>query len=193
MLIKILKEVPDNLFSQAQNEINNIDFETIVDSRSNNTVFKTSTAIHLRTHKIPTEEPIPKTIEQWSMITECANHPKYYNQFPNIINLCHWIYETVDGIKLGRIMIVNLASGGVVAPHIDPLDYFAMYSRFHVPFKTNTSVVFNDGHGSRDEHMPYKMLSRLNNRKLHALYNKSDENRIHLIVDIAQHDGNNIF
>lgn len=192
MLVQKLQEIPDDIFNIAKKEIDNIDFRTVIDDRSKSTVFKTSTAIHLRTHKLPTVGPMPKTIDEWSMITECDNHP-LYEDYPGIITLCKWIYQVVDGVRMGRIMIVNLEPRGEVAPHIDPLDYFAMHSRFHVPFKTNTSVVFNNGRGSPDEHMPYKTLCRLNNRRLHALYNRSDENRIHLIVDVAQPNGNQIF
>lgn len=193
MLVKILQEVPDDLFIAAKKEIDNIDFTTVVDARSKASVFKTSTSIHLRIHKPPENGPMPKTIDEWSVITECINHPKNFEKYPEVIKLCKWVYETVGGIEMGRIMIVQLLAGGEVGPHIDPLDYFEQFSRFHVPFKTNTSVVFNNGAGSKDEHMPFKTLCRLNNRLTHALYNKSAEDRIHLLIDIKQPSGNEIF
>jgi hypothetical protein len=193
MLVQHIKEVPDEIFLEAKEEIDAIDFKSIIDPRAKSEVFNTSTAIHLRVHKPPTDKPLPKTIDEWSVITECVNHSINYVKYPKVINLCKWIYEQVEGIEMGRIMIVNLAPGGIVAPHIDPLDYFEQFSRFHIPFKTNSKVVFNDGSGSSDEHMPYKTLSRLNNRLMHALYNRSAENRIHLITDIKQPNGNQIF
>lgn len=193
MLVQQLKEVPDDLFEAAKTEIDAIQWDSILDPRKGADVFSSSTAIHLRVHKPPMGKPMPRTIDEWSVITECINHPLNYHKYPNIINLCKWIYEQVGGIEMGRIMIISLAAGGEVAPHIDPLDYFEQFSRFHIPFKTTPEVVFNDGAGSPDEHMPYKTLSRLNNRLTHALYNKGTENRIHLLADIRQPGGNEIF
>jgi len=193
MLVQQLKEVPDDLFAAAKAEIDAIDFDSIKDPRAKAEVFNTSTAIHLRVHKPPVGKPMPRTIDEWSVITECVNHPLNYSKYPAVIELCKWIYEQVGGIEMGRIMIISLAPGGDVAPHIDPLDYFEQFSRFHVPMKTNPGVVFNDGAGSPDEHMPYKTLCRLNNRLMHALYNRGTENRIHLLADIRQPGGNEIF
>lgn len=193
MLTKIITVVPDDLFLAAETEINAIDFSTVRDARSNSAVFNTSTAVHLRVHKPPKDKPLPKTINEWSMITECVDHPANYNKYPAVVKLCWWVFNQVNGVEMGRIMIVNLAAGGHVDPHIDPLDYFEQHSRYHIPFKTNKNVVFNDGSGSADEHMPYKTLCRLNNRLVHALYNRSDQNRIHLLVDIKQPSGNEIF
>jgi hypothetical protein len=193
MLTRIIKEVPDNLFFAAKQEIDQINFDQIQDPRSKASVFNSSTAIHLRIHKPPTDGPMPASINEWSVITECVDHPVNYDRFPQTIKLSEWIYQQVNGIEIGRIMIIRLKSKGVVAPHIDPLDYFEQFSRFHIPFKTTPEVVFNDGKGSADEHMPYKMLCRLNNRLLHGLYNGSQENRIHLLVDIRQPGGNQIF
>lgn len=193
MLIQILNQVPDNIFDPALNEINQIDWSSRSDpTRSKNAAFATSTSIHVRRHKVG-DRPYPTTIAEWSVICECEDNPAEVGKFLAIRALADWMLSEVQGIAMGRIMITNLAPNGKVPPHIDPLDYFAMYSRFHVPFKTNKNVVFNGGPGTLDEHMPYKHLCRLNNRLLHQLENRSQENRIHVIVDIAQQGGNQIF
>jgi aspartyl/asparaginyl beta-hydroxylase (cupin superfamily) len=113
--------------------------------------------------------------------------------FQAVRTLSQWMFETVSGKTMGRIMIVNLEPRGRVPLHVDPKDYFEMYSRFHVPLKTNPGVVFNGENGTANEHMPLGYLSRLNNRLPHQLDNNSDENRIHLIVDIETEGGNQIF
>lgn len=199
MLTKIIKEVPDDLFSRAWTEISAIDFSEIKDKRGERAeklvpgVFSTSITIQLRVHKPPINKPLPKTIPEWSLITECIDHPLNSKKYPEVMNISRWIFNEVNGVELGRIMIINLSAGGIVAPHIDPADYFEQFSRYHIPFKTNPAVVFNNGSGSPDEHMPIKTLCRLNNRLTHALYNKSNENRIHLIVDVKEIGGNQIF
>lgn len=193
MLVKKIQEVPDQVFAPALEEIRAIDWSKIQDpSRSGRAVFATSTSIHVRKHAVG-NRPYPRTIEEWSVICECEDNPQYIGQFAAVRKLADWMFATVQGQALGRIMIVNLAPQGHVPIHIDPLDYFAMYSRFHVPFKTNEKVIFSGGPGTEHEHMPYRTLCQLNNRLPHQLDNNSDENRIHVIVDIAVEGGNQIF
>ena len=194
MLVKTIAQVPDTIFQPALDEINTINWRQVQDpSRANVQAFATSTAVHVRTHRPPVGRPRPTTIEEWSVITECANHPENHAKYPNVVNTAEWIMQQVSGIALGRIMIIELAPRGIVALHIDPLDYFAMYSRFHIAFKTNPGVVFNGGPGTADEHMAYQHLCQLNNRLPHSLVNHSDQSRIHLLVDIAVEGGNQIF
>lgn len=193
MLVKILQEVPDSIFNPALEEISHIHWNTVQDpSRSSRSVFATSTSIHVRRHAVG-DRPYPTTIKEWSMICECEDNPDVADKFPAVKELAQWMYDAVGGQALGRIMIVNLEPRGRVPIHIDPYDYFAMYSRFHVPVKTNPDVIFSGGPGTPVEHMPYRHLSQLNNRLMHQLDNNSDENRIHVIVDIAVEGGNQIF
>lgn len=193
MLVKQIQVVPETIFNPALKEIQQINWNTVQDpSRSGRAVFSTSTSIHIRRHAVG-NRPYPRTIEEWSVICECDDNPQYIGRFQAVRALADWMYNTVSGQALGRIMIVNLAPRGRVPIHIDPLDYFAMYSRFHVPFKTNAQVTFSGGPGTELEHMPYQTLCQLNNRLPHQLDNDSDENRIHVIVDIAVEGGNQIF
>lgn len=194
MLVRTINQVPDEIFLPALNKINTIDWQQVKDpSRSSSDAFSTSTAIHLRTHLPPANKPRPQTVEEWSVITECVNHKVNYDQYSEIIPVAKWMMTQVQGIAMGRIMLIELAPRGVVKLHVDPLDYFVMYSRFHIPFKTNPGVVFNGGPETPDEHMPQQHLCQLNNRLPHRLENNSDQSRIHLLVDIAVEGGNEIF
>ena len=194
MLVKILEQIPETLFQNVLNEISNIDWNEVVDGdRSKRSVFSTSKSIHLRRHKVPVGQPFPKTINEWSVLVDCIDNAENIKKYPNAYNLAQWIYYEVGGIKMGRIMIVNLLPGGKVAPHIDPLDYFEIHSRFHVPVITNDGVVFFPDPNSEKEHMPVGYLSRLNNRVIHSVENRSNEFRVHLIADIATPGGNVIF
>lgn len=193
MLVRTIADVPDSVFDPALTEINTINWQEVRDpSRRNSAAFSTSTSIHVRRHRIP-NGPLPRSIEEWSVITECEDTPDHVGKYSAVRQLADWMLNEVGGIGIGRIMIVNLAPRGHVPIHIDPLDYFVMYSRFHVPLKTNQLVTFSSGPGTEKEHMPYKKLSQLNNRLPHQLDNDSDENRIHVIVDIALKGGNQIF
>jgi len=191
-LVKTITEVPDCIFFSALEEINTIQWETILDPSRRNSVFNTSKAIHIRGNKIP-KGKLPTSLEEWCMITECENNFPATDIYKNACLASEWIYKQVDGIALGRIMIVRLESKSQVGLHTDPCDYFEMYSRFHIPFKTNNMVLFSGEDSSITEHMPFKMLSQLNNRLPHQLINNGDDFRIHLIVDIAVEGGNQIF
>ena len=193
MLVKIIEQVPDILFNSALEEIQNIDWSKIDDSvRRRRAEFATSSSIHIRvaSSKLTLGK---KSVNEMSTVCECEDNAVWSNQFNAVRRLSDWMFKTVNGKTLGRIMIVNLEPQGQVPLHVDPKDYFEMYSRFHVPFKTNPNVVFNGGEDTENEHMPLQYLSRLNNRLPHQLDNNSDENRIHLIVDIETEGGNQIF
>jgi hypothetical protein len=194
MLVQIIKEVPDEIFNPANEEIKAIDWDKIVDhSRSSSPVFSTSNSIQLRITQLPVGAPVPKNFDELSMIVDTMDHPENYSKFPKVVKLAQWMKEQVNGVKIGRIMIVSLAARGNILAHIDPLTYFEVHARYHIPFKTNKEVVFHEGSGLNTEHMPYKFLCRLNNKALHAVDNNSDEPRIHLIVDIEIEGGNKIF
>jgi hypothetical protein len=193
MLVQVLQQVPPRLFEKALEDALKIKWDSRPkDYRSQFDVFSESSTVHLRTHKHP-EDHNPTTINEWSMVLDCIDNPKFVDKFNKTKRLATWIYERVGGIAMGRIMIINLAPRGKVDLHIDPLDYFEKYSRYHVPLKTNPGVTFSGEEGTPQEHMPLGHLCRLNNRLPHRLDNNSDENRIHLLVDIETPDGNQIF
>lgn len=194
MLVRTICTVPDEIFLPALNKINDINWDHVTDpGRKNSAAFETSSAIHLRAHRAPVGKPKPKTVAEWSVITECIDVPGNISKYAELLPVANWMMEQVQGIAMGRIMLINLAPRGVVKLHVDPLDYFAMYSRFHVPFKTNPGVVFNGGPDTANEHMAQQHLCQLNNRLPHSLQNNSDQNRIHLLVDVAVEGGNQIF
>jgi uncharacterized protein with HEPN domain len=193
-LLQHITEVPDEVFNPALLEISNIDWSTIKDPRKTYShYFPTSTAVHLRIHKVDSTN-VPNTVEEFSKILECANYmPSMQSgDYAECYKLANWVTQQVNGIRLGRVMIIRLEAGGEVSLHIDPGEYFEVYSRYHIPFKTNENVVFS-GDDEEYEHMPYKILSRINNRIIHKLQNKGSDYRIHMIFDVETESGNTIF
>lgn len=184
--VKILNKIPSNIFNTAKDEVLKIDWNNlpIPDRRSKASVFKTSITNHLRVHRI--KKDTPHTIEALSAIVDCIDTPARM-LYPSIDKLVNWIYDNVNGIKLGRIMIVKLLPNGIINAHIDPGQYFQEHYRFHVPFITDPNVLFY-GEDNVPAHMPEGFLSQLANRRMHSAENKSNVDRIHLIVDI---DSNN--
>lgn len=187
-VIRVISKVPDNLFISAKNEVMEIDWHNlpIPDRRSESPVFRTSITNHLRIHNATKDTP--HTIEAMSAIVDCRD-TSARQLYPEVNKLIDWIYDQVNGTKLGRIMLVKLMPGGVIGEHVDPGQYFLEHYRFHVPFITDPNVIF---YGHKEEisgHMPEGFLSQLANRRPHSAKNLSSVERIHLIVDI---DSNNL-
>lgn len=192
MLTRIIKEAPAELVNAALTELEYVNWDDYNHSSRASGVFSTSKTIHLRKHSVPEGEN-PVTINDYGKLVD-TDETIYYNQFPESIKLANWIFENVKGIRMGRIMIVNLLPLGNVKTHIDPGKYFEIHSRFHVPLKTNEGVLFASGPESNTEHMPAGYLCQLNNRIMHGVENRSNtENRIHLIADIEIEGGNQVF
>lgn len=191
MLVQVIKEVPDKIFDNCLTELSKIDWERVQDGRKQG-VFKTSTSIHLRSHDVSKSKKMPTTIDEFSSIVDCADNKGVIERFPEHYKAAEWIMSTVQGIKLGRIMIVHLEPNGKINMHIDPGAYFEKHSRYHIPLITNPLVQFFDSSNNR-EHMPVKTLCRLNNLSNHGLVNESNEARIHLIVDVETPGGNSTF
>lgn len=182
-VIRIISKVPDNIFSNAKDEVMAIDWHNLSfpDRRSESPVFRTSITTHLRIHNATKDTP--NTIEAMSAIVDCRDTPAR-QLYPKVNKLIDWIYDQVNGTKLGRIMLVKLMPGGVIGEHVDPGQYFLEHYRFHVPFITDPNVIFYGHKEKISGHMPEGYLCQLANRRLHSAKNKSNVERIHLIVDI---------
>lgn len=183
MVIKHISIAPEHLLKPSIEEINKINWNLIKDERSKRTpVFSSSTSVQIRIHKQPAK--MFKDVHEWGKIVETVDHPINVKRFPNTLLLAEWIKQQVNGIKLGRLMIVNLAPGGSVDPHIDKGEYFEVHSRFHIPIITNNQVNFGSTLNTDLGHMKEHNLYQLKNTDTHYVENRSSKERIHLIADI---------
>lgn len=187
--VRIVNKIPEEIFDSALDEVMLIDWNNLPkapapDIRKTIPVFSTSTALHLRVHEQDPYGP-PMSREELSEVINCVDL-RYRSNYPNINKLVSWIEKEVQFTRLGRIMLVRLSPGGSVPTHIDTGSYFGAYYRLHVPFVTNSDVLFYGDTGSDGIHMQSGYLSQLDNRRNHSVVNgSSDHARIHLIVDIA--------
>jgi len=190
-VIRNISIVPTELIDNCLLEISTIDWKNpeFPDRRNLAPVFKTSHAIHLRVHDSTNNNhhaslTPAENIAAYSAIIACIDTPMR-QKLPATDALLLWVYTSVNGRSLGRIMLVNLLAGGNVGSHIDPGIYFETYKRFHVPLISNEQVVFTGSEDGQNYHMPTGVLGQLNNGKLHGIQNNSKFDRIHLIADIA--------
>jgi hypothetical protein len=191
MIVQVIKEVPDDIFKNCLDELSKINWDNVIDERKQG-VFVSSTAIHIRSPNTSSYLEKPNSIESYSKIVNCITNVGIMKQFFAHYYAAQWIKKQVGGISFGRIMIVQLKPNSKVELHVDPGVYFEKYSRYHIPFKTNKCVQFFNKENNK-EHMPLKTLCRLNNLDYHGLINESNDDRIHLIVDVEVAGGNTVF
>jgi len=120
------------------------------------------------------------TIQELHLQVDCEDYT--LSLYPDISELVGDIYTHAGGKKLGRIILAKLPPGKVVTPHCDEGPVPEMYTRYH--------AIVQSGHGSwflvgREA---VEMLTGEvwipNVQVIHAVVNLSDEDRIHLIIDI---------
>ena len=80
-----------------------------------------------------------------------------------------------------RALFAKLKAGGFIAPHIDRVPSLLNCHRVHLPIISNEDVWFCVG--GESVNMQVGELMEINNGTIHSVENKSDEDRIHLIID----------
>jgi hypothetical protein len=87
----------------------------------------------------------------------------------------------VDG-KVIRSEVISMSPNSRIRTHKDRTDLLYVARRFHVPIITNKNCTFTV---EREPfHLKEANIYELNNRKYHSVENSSNENRVHLIIDI---------
>lgn len=93
-----------------------------------------------------------------------------------------------------RMILTRLSPGSAITPHVDTGQSLSCCHRIHVPLVSNQDCSFTVGNSKT--HLSVGGVWEINNRLMHAVENKSDEARIHLIMDYVQpgevvhdHDG----
>ena len=80
-----------------------------------------------------------------------------------------------------RIVAALLKPHAFISPHRDGGHSLMRAHRYHVPIRTNEGVEFKIAEELR--HLAAGEIWEVNNRRVHAVRNLSDDPRIHLIID----------
>jgi hypothetical protein len=91
----------------------------------------------------------------------------------------------VEG-RPGRAMLVRLAPGGRVTPHVDIGVYAEATERYHLALVTNPGAWL--AWGERRCHLPAGMIGAFDKHIEHSAGNDGAEGRVHLIVDVFLDD-----
>ena len=85
-----------------------------------------------------------------------------------------------------KVMFSKLRAGISVPEHIDGNPSSLVPNKVHIPIRTSPDVLFSVE--DVDYHMPIGRATELNNLKRHAVHNRSDIDRIHLIMEMYSLD-----
>jgi hypothetical protein len=105
---------------------------------------------------------------------------------PSARGLIFSLMGTVEGERLGRVMLNKIRPGGRIFPHADTPVHANYWDRFHYVVKSQPGVVFRCG--EEQAQMTTGDVWWFQNAIEHAVTNNSADDRIHLIIDIrTQH------
>jgi hypothetical protein len=92
--------------------------------------------------------------------------------------------EGLVGGRASHIMLNRLRAGDVVNPHVDAMD---LGERWHLPIRTNPQSIWWDETDEVDRYMqPGFWWGPVPYKRLHAVWNHGDSDRIHLVVDVQR-------
>ena len=136
---------------------------------------------HKDTESIILRWQAEKTMEKALDEHENVSQPAYL-LLPEARQIIMQLMARVGGERLGRAMIVRLPPGGHIPAHVDTGSHAEYYDRFHVVLQSKFGNKFRCG-GEIVEMQPGQIWW-FQNKVGHEVINNSDEDRLHLIVDI---------
>lgn len=92
------------------------------------------------------------------------------------------LMATVEGERLGRVMINKLRPGGRIYPHADTPAHAEYWDRFHIVIQSLPGNTFRCGDESI--HMRTGEVWWFQNAIEHEVVNNSADDRIHMVIDI---------
>lgn len=94
--------------------------------------------------------------------------------------------EKIHNGRVGRVIFPKLKAGKQIYGHIDGGDYLDVSRRHHIPIITNNKVFFAIDKGLLNMHEGE--CWEINNMRYHEVINDSEEDRIHLLIDIIPNE-----
>ena len=80
--------------------------------------------------------------------------------------------------RFPRVMLARLPAGGEISPHSDGGASHYIH-KIHVPLITNSETIFHVGRQAR--HLPVGEIFEVNNKRIHAVKNDGEQDRVHFI------------
>jgi quercetin dioxygenase-like cupin family protein len=90
-------------------------------------------------------------------------------------------FATRQDNRVARVMLVELAAGAEIAPHIDQGAYAELTDRWHCALRTNRLCTMHSG--GETAHMRPGEVWWFDKHAVHHVENLGAEPRVHLIMD----------
>lgn len=136
-------------------------------------------AVHYNTHFIPIMWDAPSSSQM--IYGEKTKH--YYNfLFDGLIEeITTQINSSLnkDGV-IFRSILARLRPNQNIDAHVDRAEMMKYSKKIHIPIITNNNVLFQVG--GEEKNLKEGEIWDIDVTKLHAVYNQSNQNRVHLIV-----------
>lgn len=87
--------------------------------------------------------------------------------------------------RFPRAMLARVPAGGEISPHAD-LTASHYIHKIHVPLITNPEAEFHVGNQARN--LTVGEITEVNNKRMHAVYNKGQQDRVHFIFECYNAD-----
>ena len=100
----------------------------------------------------------------------------------NLVQPIIYELEQIHNGKVGKVLFPRLKAKNKIYKHWDSTEYLNVIRRHHIPIITNKNVYFYVDDGALN--MFEGECWEINNMKSHEVINDSDEDRIHLMIDI---------
>ena len=85
-----------------------------------------------------------------------------------------------ENYRFPRVMLARLPAGAEISPHKDTMASHYVH-KIHVPLITNPQTVFHVG--TQAKHLAAGEVVEVNNKRSHAVFNRGNEDRVHLIFE----------
>ena len=138
-----------------------------------------TSAITLRSHAA--QASIDSRVRRAKPIAYRGKPSDVAARLPLISGYVDELCRSMDG-KMGRAVMTNLRPHGTIHPHTDDGLYWLLRDRYHLVLKSVAGSHFKAG--GEEVRMQTGELWWFDPTVLHEAFNDSDEERIHVIVDV---------
>ncbi|MDJ0785170.1 MAG: aspartyl/asparaginyl beta-hydroxylase domain-containing protein [Myxococcota bacterium] len=109
---------------------------------------------------------------------------EWRTRFPEVEPLLELVQQTGIGSEFGKVLAVWLKAHRGVGVHVDDGPYYDAHHRVHVPVVTDPGATMKLA--GESVHLERGKIYKIANTEPHGATNRSDRDRLHLIVDVCR-------
>ena len=130
-----------------------------------------------------TSHIIFRFIDSADSVFDFTDHPDLWDEWKDV--LLPTMEQAAQSLgyknyRFPRVMLARLPAGGQISRHTDTTASYYIH-KIHVPLITNPDTIFHVGGQSR--HLPAGEIFEVNNKRMHAVKNAGNQDRIHFIFE----------